>query len=177
MSLRSGEIADAARELIIESNGALPTVRQIAARSFLSPAAIYVHFPNFDAIVEHVRIFTIRDLIAVIQASGASTLGEAVDPAATWMFENQALLVAYTCGSSKGVSAENVALILDCLAKSGEFNVDPRVVLLAVQLVGTVPSLVTEFGYGPHEIATHLRSLASPLEVASAHRSIEAIRA
>lgn len=177
MTERSSEIAAATRELIVESGGALPTVRQIAARSFLSPAAIYVHFPNFDAIVQNVRLSTIAEFAETIRSAGATSLGGMVAPAAKWMVENQALLAACTSPShSKGADV-CVSNIEELLTECGMANVDNRVIMLGISLIAPVPALIADLGYTAREVELYLHSLAAPLSTVSAMPPIEVIHA
>ncbi len=182
MSERSAEISAAARELIIETGGALPTIRQIAARSYLSPAAIYVHFPNFDAIVENVREGAVIELFAALRESATAsaekpaTLDEILAVAASWMVENHALVVACTT-SSVEPPATTVELVNKGLEESGYPATSLHLVRLGFQLLVPVPMLVNELGYGPDEVAKYLHALLGPLETVSALPPIEVIHA
>ncbi len=161
-------------ELIIESGGPLPTVRQIAARSFLSPAAIYVHFPNFDAIVESVRVLALESLLGVIEEAEPASPRDGLATLAQWIIDNPALTVASTTAC---VTDECAKLFNACLVASGGDEADPRLIRLAVQLCAPAPMLIDEFGYGPEQLESYLASLGGPLSMVSAQPPIEVIHA
>lgn len=174
MSERSAEISAAAKELIIEAGGALPTIRQIAARSFLSPAAIYVHFPNFDAIVEDVRQGAVSELFAAIRDQAPSSQSETLAIVAQWMVDNHALVMACTAGCVH-LPAESVDLVNRGLEECGYQAVSSHLIRVGFQLLAPVPMLVNELGYSPDSIAKFLDAMLVPLTTVSALPPIEVI--
>ena len=175
MSERSDEIAAAARQLIIESGGSLPTVRQIAARSYLSPAAIYVHFPNFDAIVEHVRLTTAAELLAEVRLVNPSSLDDALGAVSSWVVANIELVQGCVSGSTVGTSRECIDFINTGLVECGERPASPIAIRVGLHLVASVPMLVRTLGFGPAEVEHYLRSLTAPLAAVNLQPPVESL--
>ncbi len=178
MTQRSNEILVAARDLIVESGGALPTVREIAARSFLSPAAIYVHFANADRILTTVRRQAIGELVEAVRATGASSFADAARPAAAWMLDNRGLTVAITQCAAGDLCDEAIELLTSFLGDDlGEPDVPEALLVLAAGLSTAIPPLIDDLAYGVDELANFLLSLAEPLRVVRSQKPIEVISA
>jgi AcrR family transcriptional regulator len=61
---RRGEILDAAKQLFVEEGYAATTIRRIAAKLGVSSTALYVYFPDKDAILVEICDITFAGLIA-----------------------------------------------------------------------------------------------------------------
>jgi len=73
---RRAEILDAAKQLFVEEGYAATTIRRIAAKLGVSSTALYVYFPDKDAILVEICDVTFAGLIAELD----DVRREATDP-------------------------------------------------------------------------------------------------
>jgi AcrR family transcriptional regulator len=64
---RRGEILEAAKRLFIEEGFAQATMRRIAAEVGVSPTALYLHFPDKEAILKAIAEDFFAELLVVLQ--------------------------------------------------------------------------------------------------------------
>ncbi|MEE9415004.1 MAG: hypothetical protein V3V01_06955 [Acidimicrobiales bacterium] len=162
MTERTTEIVQAARSLIIENDGKIPTVRQIAARSFLSPAAIYVHFENVEVILDEVRQDAITEVLRVAISSGACR-DEVFGAIARWAMDNLALVTAF---SGSGVLHQRVVDSVLAFVNSsfGRHDMSPTVIRVAIRMAASVPLLVRDLNFDEIQVRDFLLSLVEPIQ-------------
>ncbi len=162
MSERRAEIAQAATNLIIESNGQFPTVREIATRSYLSPAAIYVHFDNVEAIMGDVTIGAISEVLIQIRDSDASTIDDALSVGAKWAIDNTALLAGLCRDLLTPVPDQVTSLVNESLDRLLSSPVSAELVETIRALIAPIPMLIERRGFGHDEVIGYLQALGAP---------------
>lgn len=163
MAERKTEIVQAARDLIVENGGTIPTVRQIAALSFLSPAAIYVHFENVEIILDEVRQDAIVEALTVATSSGVGR-DEVFGAIARWAVDNLGLVKAF---SGCGVLHERVVdTVLGFVRENfGRDDMSPAVIRAAIQMASVVPVLVRDLDFDEVQVRDFLLSLVEPVQL------------
>ena len=162
MSERRAEITQAATDLIVESKGQFPTVREIATRSYLSPAAIYVHFDNVEAIMGDVTIGAVSEILIKIRDSEATSADAALAECAGWAIDNTALLAGLCRDLLSPMPDKVTALINEALEDQLSSPVTTELVETIRALLAPIPMLIERLSLGHDEVLGYLQTLIGP---------------